>query len=190
VTVSSGSGKIDYYSEGAKRELTYTIHWKEGSTTSLDQKHFFLKLSGVTGSLYKNGQVSSTFEGDEATANQKDGTLVLDGNVQVHSVNQKTNSTLFCEKMSYADSDRIVKATGSVHLSSDNFTLGDFEELWGSPDLKTVATPEMYVPEAASSHPMKPADDTRRNLPRHNLQSPAPTQPLLSPDPATGSQTR
>lgn len=148
VTISAGSGSVDYYTNDAKRELVYSISWKGGSATTVDSKRFYYKLTDVSGSLYKDGKVASTFTADSGEADQSAGRLSLMGDVEINSAVSKQKGTLNCEKMSFAEEDRIIKFSGGVHLNGQGFSLGEFDELWSTPDLMVISTPELFGDEA------------------------------------------
>jgi hypothetical protein len=97
----------------------------------------------VTGSLYKEDKVVSTYKAKKAVADEVTGELTLEGDVEVYSPEQK--STLRSETLIWASKGReVIKAKGRVRLESPLYVVGEVPELWADPDLSRVATPEVF----------------------------------------------
>lgn len=97
----------------------------------------------VTGQLYKDDKLVSTYKAQKAIADEVTGELTLQGQVEVYSPEEK--STLRSETLVWASKGReIIKAKGRVRLESPLYLVGEVPELWAEPDLSRVATPEVF----------------------------------------------
>ena len=54
------------------------------------------------------------------------------------------NLTLKCEKLDYSGNEKILRAHKKVQVLGTIETVGTIEEIWATPDLKTIATPDMF----------------------------------------------
>ena len=161
MSVGVGSGSMSFRLEPSNR-LAYTVRWKSGVVTATDPVHMggVGNLKGVSGTLCRGGAPAADFSADEGTADKEKGVLTLQGNVKVTAVDGKSKlkgTTVRCDRVRYATTDEIIKASGHVVLSNQGYELGPIGEAWCSNDLAEVASPAQFVPvrhnQPATPHP-------------------------------------
>jgi len=99
-------------------------------------------MNGVTGEIYQHIQTSSTFQAKQGQGDQVNQRLTLNGSVQVTSKDPAI--TLTCDRMVYDGKTKIIKAIGNVRVMGTMSTEDTIKELWATPDLKKIATPDMF----------------------------------------------
>lgn len=102
------------------------------------------KLTNVEGTLFDQGTPSSTFFADGATVIKGDDQLALDGNVKI--VNLAKQATLRCDSLRWTSKSNRIVAKGNVFVEAPGYKMGPSAEVWASPDLSKVATPDLYQP--------------------------------------------
>lgn len=142
-------------------EVTYEIQWEKSQVDYTQEEGARSgRLEKVSGKLYQEGKLASTFKADSAYADQVKKLLRLEGHVTITATPPPTKSskkpeenlTLTCEKMSWrTDSklkpeEKLLKATGHVVIRSGDGQIGPTDELWCLPDLKEAGTPGFYKP--------------------------------------------
>jgi hypothetical protein len=155
--IRTEAGESDLYTESDPRRKRWTVRWKSselrpetnpGDKSPIGRGDF----KGVTGTLYdaRNDQVvSSRFSADRAQVDQARRTLRLTGNVRV--VAEPTPArrgsgpiVLTCQSMTYADGDRIIRASGNVKIAVAQGELRVTNELWANPELTRIGSPDLY----------------------------------------------
>jgi hypothetical protein len=122
-------------------------------------------MASVRGEIYEKGVVTSTFTANSAFADKRTGILKLSGNVRVHSsvppAEQNVTLTsspkpssgkreLRCDQLEWLfeseiQKGKLAKAVGNVTVvTEDGGIVGPVPELWSTPDLKVVGTPEAF----------------------------------------------
>lgn len=99
-------------------------------------------LTGVEGELYDKGIVASRMKSESAKANSETKSLVLDGSVVLVSEEQK--ATIKARQVNWNEAKRVFVAKGNVHIDSPDWTYGPMDEVWATPDLKKVGSPEKF----------------------------------------------
>ncbi len=99
-------------------------------------------MKGVTGQLYENDAVVSRFRASEAYADQDKNVLDLTSQVVVTA--EKQGLVLKADKVSWLPSRRLIEASGNVSLDGKEYTVGPFDRLLATPDLKKVGTPDTF----------------------------------------------
>lgn len=128
--------------DGVRRKL-WTVRWESAYLRYASNGAVGGDMDVVTGSLYKDDKVVSTYKAKKAVADEVTGELKLEGDVEVYSPEQ--NSTLRSETLIWASKGReVIKAKGRVRLESPLYVAGEVPELWADPDLGRVATPEVF----------------------------------------------
>jgi len=89
------------------------------------------------------------FKSDHGYADDVLKILTLTDHVRVSGREQK--GVLECDKLVYYGNQKFFKATGHVRVLGTMNTVGTLEEVWATPDLKKIATPDMF------NQPMKGA---------------------------------
>ena len=99
-------------------------------------------MKGVTGEIYNDKGVACKFKSDRGAANNLTKTLTLIDRVQVDSGDPK--ATLQCDRLIYDGNRKFLKAQGHVMATGTMRTVGTIDEVWATPDLKKIATPDMF----------------------------------------------
>ncbi len=105
-------------------------------------------FKGVSGQIYKTSPVCD-FSSGSGYADDIAKILTLTNNVQIVGLKQKT--TLTCDKLVYYGNQKFFKAQGHVRILGTMNMVGTLEEVWATPDLKKIASPDMF------NQPMKSA---------------------------------
>lgn len=142
VHLNVGPGQGHFRTETAKREPLWDVQWQKGDVITKDQGVTGGMLRNVTGQLYNHSRPGTKFKGDEAKAFQLAQTLTLIGNVKMTSLDPAV--TLTCDRVFYDAKRKVIKAFGNVKVTSRMGTIGTLTELWTTPDLKVVATPNLF----------------------------------------------
>jgi len=112
-------------------------------------------MQGVNGKLYTDNKPTSAYRADRARADKTKETLQLLGNVRV--VSEEPPGVLTCNAITYDAKRKLIRAQGNVRVVIQRAvgvgnarrveevgTIGTLSELWATPDLKVVSTPEMF----------------------------------------------
>ena len=157
VNLGEGSGTYRDDKPGAKgqRDPLWDVRWETSQVEAQEGGKAVLRT--VHGRLYTNGKPTTTFEADGARIDQKAKLLILRGNVKIVTESSQPagdgemtlrgRSTLTCDLLRYEAKNpkrRVVKAQGNVRLAGEVGTVGPTAELWASPDLGVVATPNLF----------------------------------------------
>lgn len=102
-------------------------------------------MEGVRGVLYREDKEVSDFWASRAEADSRTGILKLTGQVRV--VARDGGSRLECETLEWRGSEKIVVARGGVRVTHRDWSMGPAPELWASPELKRVGTPDAFSKE-------------------------------------------
>ncbi|MEZ0326108.1 MAG: LPS export ABC transporter periplasmic protein LptC [Fimbriimonas sp.] len=142
-TINLGESKADRYGGKENRTHLWTVRWKSGSVDLYDKGGQVTgTMSGISGEIYKAEKVVSTFVSDESTVDKNNEVLVLDGHAKVISKEMKT--TMTCDKIRYDAGKQLIRALGNVRIAGPSGTVSGLQEIWTTPDLKVVATPDMF----------------------------------------------
>ncbi len=142
VMVHTGMGSTDHLSPAPKRTKLWTVRWEHADLTMGSESQQSGKMETVTGEIYRDGHRISTFAGDTGHGSQTNQTLELDGHVKVIGADPK--GTLTCDRLEYDGQAKILKAKGAVTYDGANGILGPLPELWATPDLKEISSPELF----------------------------------------------
>jgi hypothetical protein len=100
------------------------------------------KMQGVRGNLYERGQPVNDFVADFGESDPDNDELELRGSVKI--VAKKVGATLQCDQLVWkADANRF-EAKGNVRMEGFGYTVGPFSEVWASPDLNRLGTPDVF----------------------------------------------
>ena len=136
-------GTTDYF--GTTGNKLWTISWKTGHASinpSDPQADTSGILDDVSGVIFQKAVESSQFRADHGVGNKKSKMLKLTDSVVIRSHDPQL--TLDCEQVDYSGNEEIVRAQKNVRVLGTIETVGTIEEVWASPDLKTIATPDMF----------------------------------------------
>lgn len=142
MAVNLGSGSGHFRSDAVHPEPLWDIRWQKGSVMTKEEGVVGGTLQTVDGQLYSHSKPGTRFSGDRANAVQLTQILTLTGNVKM--VSKEPSATLTCDRMVYNAKRKLIKAYGRVQVVSRMGTVGTLAELWSTPDLKVVATPNQF----------------------------------------------
>lgn len=99
-------------------------------------------LQQVDGEIYEAGKLKSRFRAERGTVDQAKRLINADGNVVVRDPNN--GIALRADSIRYLDGSGRIEAKGRVTVSSEAWKIGPFVDLWSTPDLQRVATPDRF----------------------------------------------
>lgn len=127
----------------AKRERVFEVHWQKSDLRAVSgEKVGSGQFDDVTGQLFKADKGVANFESKYGEVDQAQNLLTLTGNVSVKGTDPE--ATLTCSRLVYDANAKVIRAEGNVRIDGKTGTLGPMPELLATPDLKTVATPDMF----------------------------------------------
>ncbi|RYG24706.1 hypothetical protein EON82_09780 [bacterium] len=141
-SVEMGAGRTTVYkSKDPNSPVSFTVRWEKGGFKAdkegIDTGH----LTTVSGDLYSNGKKSSDYQADRGDADKDKKRLTMTGDVTLRSADGK--GTLTSPKAEYRGDVGLVRAMGGVTAKGSFGTLSGVPEVWATPDLKTIGTPDM-----------------------------------------------
>lgn len=131
VVVKDEDGRVSWTMQADDSRLVIP---ESGAMTSMAES--------VTGQVYEGGKVSSRYTARAGTADQGQKTAVLTGSVEV--THESTGRVLRAARVVYSEARRRFEASGSVTVSSGEVRIGPFAQLYATPDLKRVGTPDRF----------------------------------------------
>lgn len=99
-------------------------------------------LEGVDGKFFVNGKPNSTFRSEDGSGDKDTQVLTLWNDV--HVISSDPQGELTCDKLIYDATKKRIRALGHVRVVGKVGTVGTLSEVWATPDLKTIATPELF----------------------------------------------
>lgn len=140
--VNLGQGKATIRDDAAKRDPLWDVEWQSAQLQVEDQGQGSGTMRGVSGTIFSEGKPVAKFSADGGRGDRQAQTLLLRGNVRV--VSDSPQGTLVCDRILYVAKEKVIKAQGNVRVTSPQGTIGTMSEIWTSPDLSVVATPELF----------------------------------------------
>ena len=136
------SGPVTVTAKGEKGGDAWTLRGESSRVGIDDDGGKRVYLTGVEGEVYDQGALASRFKAESAKANSETKALVLDGRVAVTSEGQKAR--LQADQVNWNEAKRVFVAKGNVHIESPGWTYGPMREVWATPDLKKMGSPEKF----------------------------------------------
>ncbi|MFZ4506375.1 MAG: LPS export ABC transporter periplasmic protein LptC [Fimbriimonas sp.] len=99
-------------------------------------------LTTVTGKIYENGIIRATYTANEGEASKTTEALKLSGQVTVVSVDPV--ATLRCNQLAWNPQSKTLQASGGVTIEGAWGTYQPGGDIWASPDLSKIATPDLF----------------------------------------------
>lgn len=141
--VHVGPGDLTRFTEGANRYKAWTVRWKEATLDYTEgEQHPGGDMTSVEGTIFQRDGAQSQFSAQNGHAEKGTGILTLDGSVDLNAGNPAMK--MRCDRIVWDAEKQLIVAKGNVTLEGNGYTLKGVSELWCSPDLRHVATPEMY----------------------------------------------
>jgi hypothetical protein len=140
--INVGPASFEKFAEGGKQERLWTVRWKSAVANLFEGGDFAGRMQEVTGSIYQEGAEAATFTAETGTAVKASETLTLAGNVTIRA--KKSGISMTCQKIVYEAKTKMIKASGGIRIEGRLGTISGVNELWTTPDLETVATPDLW----------------------------------------------
>jgi hypothetical protein len=142
-TIFLGEGTGERYGGPENRKHLWTVKWKSAEMKIGPGKQDSTgDLKVVTGTIYRKEKPASTFEADASHIDKSKEILLLKGSVTIRSEDPKM--TLTCDSVRYEASKEVVKALGHVRIVGASGVIDGLHEVWTTPELKVVATPDAF----------------------------------------------
>lgn len=154
MNLGPGNGLVK--SAPPERKSLWFVEWDSARIDVVDSpKNDLLgggRLERVRGYLFDEGKPGSTFRGDRGVGDKEKKTLTLRGNVHVvapdkDASGKKSNTPaaeLTCDQIVYDAEKKVIRALGHVKVTGEIGTIGTLSEVWATPDLNRIATPDMF----------------------------------------------
>jgi len=142
-SIGYGAGHTLVFQSDTSPLPSFSVAWSEGGAGLAEGTVKTGRLVEPKGHLYSNGKESSTYRADTGDADRDAKRLNMDGKVVVQSVDK--TQTLRAPHGEYRGDVGIVRATGGVTATGPFGTLSGTPELWATPDLKLIGTPDMVA---------------------------------------------
>jgi len=130
-----------------KLERAYDVRCRSSDLHYDDaSKNYWGDMEGVSGTFYDKDEPVATYSADSGQADKATNLLRLRGHVHLVTVPKpkETETTLTCDNLEWHSDQRIVKAFIRVTVRGSKGTIGPMDEVWGSPTLNLIATPDLF----------------------------------------------
>lgn len=130
-------------SDKAPFPVLYEVRWQKADLQhATPSGNYGGTMEGVSGTIYENNKPVAKFVGQRAFADSETNLLRVQGQVKVDGLDPA--GVLTCDTMEWRSDEQVVRAIGTVRLTTQNGVLGPMRELWSTPKLDTVATPDLF----------------------------------------------
>jgi len=99
-------------------------------------------MNEVNGQIFKEEVVACTFSAKHGSMNSQSNILILTDNVHINA--QDPKGTLTCDTLTYDGKKKFFKAHGHVQIAGTMGTMGPFDDVWATPHLDKVASPDRF----------------------------------------------
>jgi hypothetical protein len=144
--IINATNVFDEY-KGAKNELLWNLKIENG-TFNVAQAGSKAGTTGsgtnVSGEIFDKGKVNCRYKAKhgEAVNTPTNRKLTLNDQVEVDAVDPP--GRLLCDKLIYDGIKKFFIATGHVQVLGTLGTKGTLDEVWATPDLTKIASPELF----------------------------------------------
>jgi hypothetical protein len=140
--INVGPASFDKFSIDGKGEKVWTARWKSAIAHLYDGGDFAGRMTAVDGSIYQASKEVSTFSAASGEAVKASETLTLREEVTLTA--NESGIKLTCDELVYEAKKELIKAKGNVRIEGKMGVISGVNEIWTTPELKTVATPDMW----------------------------------------------
>lgn len=141
-SVGIGAGNTTIYSTSdVKSPPSFTLKWTKGSFDAEKGGIGSGRLTEPSGTIFSGAKPSSTYRADEGEAIKAQKRLNMRGDVTLRSLDG--TQTLKAPEAEYRGDVKLVRAMGGVVATGPFGTLSGVPELWATPDLRLIGTPDM-----------------------------------------------
>lgn len=113
--------KVEMQKYDAKGKLLWEVH-AERAEGELSPEGDYTKVDGVTVILHDEGKPAFEIEAEQGDVSKSTGKLDLRGEVEARSADGRTS--LSCDRITYNNNDKTLRATGNVTGESNGMVLG------------------------------------------------------------------
>lgn len=143
-SIGVGPGDTTVWQTSAPNSLpSFSVFWTSGvlnsASGSLDTGH----LVAPHGQIFQNGKPTSNYRSDTGDARRADKRLNMRDHVWLQSIDK--TQTLTADQGEYRGDVKLVRAMGNVVAKGPFGTLSGSPELWATPDLRLIGTPDMVA---------------------------------------------
>ncbi len=140
--MNSGPGKSTaFQTEGGHRPL-WEVAWESAEVAFQSEGGSVGALKQAKGALFQDGEKVSEFSAGRAVAQQKEKRLTLSDGIEIRAL--KFDAAMVCDSIVWDASGPWIKARGRVRFAGEAVPLTlTYDEIWASPDLSRIATPDM-----------------------------------------------
>lgn len=140
--IELGAGDtLVYASVDPKSPRSFSVRWQKGGFTATDGGVDTGHLETVSGDIFTNNVKSSEYQAPRGDAKASLKRLKLEGGVVLRSADG--TRTMRADKAEYRGDVRLVRVIGNVTAGGPFGTLSGMPELWATPDLRLIGTPDM-----------------------------------------------
>jgi hypothetical protein len=151
-SLNLGEGSGEKLGGAGNQQRLWTVKWQSGIVDFYETgKDFTGTLTTVTGTIFNDQGAACTFAGDRSRVDKAKDVLILEGRVRLISVDPKM--TLTCDKLRYEAGNKLVKAQGNVRIVGEGGTVSGLQEIWTTPELNLVATPDAFPSGGSPKEP-------------------------------------
>jgi lipopolysaccharide export system protein LptA len=140
-TLHTEAGQTTKRAEGGGR-IQWVVAWESAELDYLTETEYGGRMKNVKGTIFEEGKAAGTFRADRAEAQKRSNRLKMFGHVVLLS--KAPQSTLSCDELEWDAGAEVVKAKQNVNLNTLDYKMGSIPEVWATPKLDVVATPELF----------------------------------------------
>jgi len=122
--------------------VLWSIEWKESKIQYNEAGQFGGEMELVRGRIYRAGVETASFVARQAKAEFGTNRLTIVGGIKV--VSKDPASELVCDTLVWDPELDRIEASGTVRIESAPYRMGPFDAVYCSPDLREIASPDMY----------------------------------------------
>ena len=140
-SLAIGGGDVTVYGSAQATEPSFTVRWVSGGFDAEKGTVSTGHLERPQGEIFTNGKPASTYRADTGDAVREAKRLDMRGDVVLRSSDGR--QTLKSPAAQYRGDVKLLRATGGVVATGPFGTLSGVPELWATPDLRLIGTPDM-----------------------------------------------
>lgn len=140
-TTTIATGKVEAVAKDEEGRTVLSVR-ADTSDIEVGKSVGVSNLRVVDGEIYEEGKLKSRFRADRGTLDQVKRLIHAEGNVLVKASDGAI--ALRADSIDYRDGGNRIVAKGRVTVSSDTWKFGPFADLYATPDLQRVGTPDRF----------------------------------------------
>lgn len=144
-TAVAKRGEATRYSTDARRDALWSIRWGDATISYDGSGNMGGSMNGVDGQLFKQGIPASRFRAGQAKTEFASRRLSLSGGVRLF--NKEPAAELSASDVVWNPDLERIEAHGKVMLKAGEMEFGPFENVYATPDLGEISTPDLFRKE-------------------------------------------